>query len=301
MEDGGSGEWRHRGGDPWLLGAHVSVAGGLSRAVERAGSLDATAVQIFTGQPQRWAEPELSPGDAEAFREAVRESSIRVVASHDSYLINLASPDDELLGKSLASFRAELHRCERLGVDFVVTHPGNATDGDREAGLARNAGAVGAALADSSGEVEVLLETTAGSGTALGASFQELAELLEAIPAPERDRVGVCLDTCHVWAAGYDLRSAYDGVVREFDRVLGLDRLRLLHLNDSRHSLGSRRDRHADIGQGELGRGPFAAVMRDSRLTRVPRVIETPKGDDHTARDRENLGRLRRWGRRGRR
>lgn len=295
--DGESEDWRAREDDPWLVGAHVSVAGGPSRAVDRARRLDATAMQIFTGQPQRWADPELSTEAVEAFRDAVQESPVGVVVSHDSYLINLASPDRELFRKSLASFSAELERCRRLGVDFVVTHPGNATDGNREAGIGRNAEALGSALADSAGQVTVLVETTAGTGTSLGWRFEELAELIERVPLPERERVGVCLDTCHAWAAGYDLRGAYEDVVAEFDRVLGLELLQLLHLNDSRHPLGSRKDRHADIGGGELGEEPFGALMRDSRLVDVPRVIETPKGDDHTGRDRRNLGLLRRLGR----
>ena len=271
----------------------MSIAGGLDRAVSRATELDATALQIFTGQPQRWADPGLGEADVEAFRSAVEESDIQVTVSHDSYLINLASEKEDLFEKSERAFRSELDRCVRLGLDYLVTHPGNATGGDRPEALRRNADALARAIADHPGPTTVLVETTAGSGTALGWRFEELARLIEAVPAPQRERLGVCLDTCHAYAAGYDLREDYRGVMEEFDRTIGLDRLRLFHLNDSRHPRGSRKDRHADIGEGELGDAAFAALMGDRSLDRVPRVIETPKGDDATARDRANLGHLR--------
>lgn len=275
------------------LGAHVSIAGGLDRAVERGREIDATALQIFTKQPQRWAEPELTDQDVEAFRRALEESAVGVVASHDSYLINLASEKEELFRKSEAAFRAELARCVRLGVDYLVTHPGNATGGDRDAALLRNARAVAEALAEEPGPTVVLLETTAGSGTALGWRFEELAALLEAIPDAVSDRVGVCMDTAHVFAAGYDLREEYGAVMEEFEATVGLDRLRLVHANDSRAELGSRVDRHAHIGEGELGKEGFRGLMRDPRLADVPRVLETPKGDDATESDRRNLAALR--------
>ncbi|MFB6240978.1 MAG: deoxyribonuclease IV, partial [Gemmatimonadota bacterium] len=254
---------------------------------------DATALQIFTGQPQRWADPGLAEEDVRAFRAALEESEIQVTVSHDSYLINLASEKEELLEKSERAFRSELDRCVRLGLDYLVTHPGNATGGDREEALERNAGALARAIADHPGPTTVLVETTAGTGTALGWRFEELARLIGSVPEPERGRLGVCLDTCHAYAAGYDLREDYEGVIREFDRTIGLERLRLFHVNDSRHPLGSRKDRHADVGEGELGDPAFAALMSDRDLDRVPRVIETPKGDDARARDRANLGRLR--------
>jgi deoxyribonuclease-4 len=262
--------------------------------VERGEAIGATALQVFTKQPQRWAEPELDDDEVDRFRRAVGGSDVRVTAAHDSYLINLASEKPDLLDKSRAAFRAELERCVRLGIDFLVTHPGNATGGDRPAALRRNARAVAEVLGEVEGPTRVLLETTAGSGTALGWRFEELAELLDRIPADLRPRAGVCLDTAHVFAAGYDLRGDFDGVIEEFDRTVGLERLRLLHLNDSEAPLGSRVDRHAHIGRGELGEEGFRPVMRDPRLRDVPRVLETPKGDDATASDRRNLETLRR-------
>lgn len=276
------------------LGAHVSVAGGLAKAVERGRAIEATALQVFTKQPQRWAEPDLADEEVEAFRSALEASPVRTVASHDSYLINLASEKPDLLEKSEAAFRAELARCVRLGIDHLVTHPGNATGGDREAALERNARALGDALAAVPGTTRVLVETTAGSGTALGWRFEELADLLAAVPGEVADRLGVCLDTAHVFAAGYDLRADYEGVMAELDRTVGLERLELVHVNDSRAGLGSRVDRHAHVGRGELGEEGFAGLMRDPRLREVPRVLETPKEDDATAADRRNLAVLRR-------
>ena len=275
------------------LGAHVSVAGGCPNAPGRAADLDAAVLQIFTKQPNRWAEREVEDAEREAFRAAMETHGIRTAAAHDSYLINLASPDEALFRRSVKAFEAELDRCVRLGVDVLVTHPGNATAGPREAAMRRNAEAIAAALEAHPGDTRVLLETTAGSGTALGWRFEELAALLELMPPAGRARTGVCLDTAHVFAAGYDLREDFDGVLDELDRVVGLDRLGLLHLNDSKAPLGSRVDRHAHIGEGALGEAPFGAALRDARLARVPCVIETPKDGDAEATDRRNLARLR--------
>ena len=276
-----------------LLGAHVSTAGGVANAVPRAVEIEATAIQIFTKQANRWAEPILDPGQVAAFREGVAAAGIRFTCAHDSYLINLATPDPVLRDRSYESFRAELERCRQLALDAVVTHPGNATDGEVERGIEQNAELIGRALAEVEGPTKVLIETTAGTGSALGSSFEQLAALRARIPEPLRSRVGVCMDSCHVFAAGYDLLSRYDEVMEEFDRVVGLEHLGLFHLNDSQKPLGSRRDRHTDIGEGTLGDEPFRRIMNDPRFAAVPRVLETPKGDDHTAADRRNLARLR--------
>jgi deoxyribonuclease-4 len=277
------------------LGAHVSAQGGAQNAPARAAEIGAVVFQLFTKQPNRWAEPVLSSATGDAFRNAREEFGIQAVASHDSYLINLASPDPALWERSLACFRGELERCEVLGLEYLVTHPGNATDGDVDAGIHRNALGLTRALEASPGVTRVLLEITAGSGTSIGATFENLAAIRAGVPEPHRSRVGVCFDTCHVYAAGYDLVNDYEAVWESFDRVLGLDRLWLFHLNDSRHPLGSRKDRHADIGEGALGEDPFRRIMRDARFTDVPKVLETPKGEDGVAADRENLARLRRF------
>ena len=276
-----------------LLGAHVSTAGGVRNAPLRAEEIGATAIQVFTKQPNRWAEPVCGEEDVRGFTGGVRERGIGFTNSHDSYLINLATADPALRDRSLASFKAELRRSVELELDAVVTHPGNATDGDRFRGLAQNAALIEEALAEVPGRTLVLLETTAGAGTALGATFEELAEMIERVSPEHRARVGVCLDTCHVYSAGYDLVGDYEGVVANLADSVGLERLKLFHLNDSQCPFGSRRDRHAEIGEGSLGDAPFRRIMTDERFAMVPKVLETPKGDDHTAADRRNLARLR--------
>lgn len=274
------------------LGAHVSTRGGVDQAPARARALDAAVLQLFTKQPNRWADRSVAPEMAERFRAARAESGTRWCVSHDSYLINLASPDPALWNRSLASFRAELERCAALGIEAVVTHPGNATDGDVRRGIDDNARGLARALADVPG-VRVLLELTAGSGTSIGATFENLAAIRQGVPAPERARVGVCVDTCHAFAAGYDLVSDYDGVWDAYEAVLPLSTLELFHLNDSQHPFGSRKDRHAGIGEGTLGEDPFRRLVRDDRFARVPKLLETPKGDDEVTLDRHNLALLR--------
>jgi deoxyribonuclease IV len=280
-----------------LLGAHVSTAGGCRNAPARAAEIGATAIQIFTKQPNRWAEVTLSDEECDLYRGGLHTHGVSYANAHDSYLINLASPDPVLRDRSLAAFRAELLRAERLGLDALVTHPGNATDGDPARGLAQNAALIEQALEEVGGTVMVLLETTAGSGKVLGARFEELAEMIERISPALRHRVGVCLDTCHVWAAGYDLVGDYEGVFARLGDVIGLDRLRLFHLNDSVAPFASRRDRHAAIGEGTLGEEPFRRLMTDERFAAIPKVIETPKeGEDPkdlVTLDRRNLAKLR--------
>ena len=278
---------------PDELGAHVSAEGGVEHAPGRAAEIDAVVLQLFTKQPSRWAEPKIDERAADAFKAARAEHGIEVAGAHDSYLINLSSPERRLWRMSQRSFQAELERCALLGLDFLVTHPGNATDGDLEAGIERNAEGVTESLEAVEGPTRVLLELTAGSGTSVGGSFESLRAILDRIPETQRQRVGVCFDTCHAYSAGYDLVGDYDGVWSRFDEVIGLDRLGLIHLNDSKHPLGSHKDRHETIGEGTLGVEPFARIMRDPRLRRVPKVLETPKGDDPVVADRANLDLLR--------
>ena len=194
--------------------------------------------------------------------------------------------------RSLVSFTSELRRCEALGLDALVSHPGNFMD-DRDEGLARNAAAIGIALGTVPGRTRLLMEMTAGTGTSLCSSFEEMAMLLSLVPAEVRPRVGVCVDTCHLFAAGYDVVNDYDGVWDRFDDVIGFSLLGMLHLNDSKMPLGSRRDRHELIGKGCIGTGAFQRVMTDPRMTSVPKVIETPKLDDATRTDRRMLKLLR--------
>lgn len=278
---------------PDEIGAHVSTRGGLDQAPARAAALDATVLQLFSKQPSRWAEPKLDEAAIASFRAERAAHRIAVAASHDSYLINLSSPDRRLWRISQKAFASELDRSARLGIDFVVTHPGNAVDGDLRAGIERNARGIVESL-EATGEGPcVLLELTAGGGSSVGGSFEALRDLLDAIGPRFAHRMGVCVDTCHAYSVGYDLVGDYDGVWAAFDRVIGLDRLRFLHLNDSKHALGSRKDRHAAIGEGTLGKEPFRRIVLDERLRRVPKVIETPKGDDEITLDRANLALLR--------
>ncbi|MDQ2931254.1 MAG: deoxyribonuclease IV [Gemmatimonadota bacterium] len=262
-----------------LLGAHVSAAGGLPAAPPRAGAINATAMQIFTKQGNRWAERECDDAERDAFRAALALTAVEVTIAHDSYLINLASPDDMLRRKSIESFVCELKRCASLGLTYLVSHPGNFMD-DRESGIARNAASIAESLARAPGDTVLCLETTAGSGTALGATFEELADIVARVPEPYRSRIGVCVDTCHIYSAGYDLVRAYDDVWARFEQALGWDRLRVMHLNDSKTPFASHRDRHALIGFGSLGEEPFRRIMTHPRLAAVAKVLETPKLDN---------------------
>jgi deoxyribonuclease-4 len=275
------------------LGAHVSTAGGVANAPGRARDIDAVVLQLFTKQPSRWADPKVDDETAEAFRRERKQHRIVSAGAHDSYLINLSSPERRLWRMSQRSFAAELQRAARLGLDWIVTHPGNAVDGDLEAGLERNARGVSESLEAVPDAPRVLLELTAGAGRTVGASFEHLRAIIDGVPEPLRDKLGVCVDTCHAYSAGYDLVTDYDGVWARFDEIVGLDRLGLIHLNDSKHPFASRKDRHEAIGAGTLGFEPFRRLMLDERLRAVPKVLETPKGDDGLTADRDNLSLLR--------
>jgi deoxyribonuclease-4 len=278
-----------------LLGAHVSTQGGVHTAPERGLRIGATAIQVFTKTPNQWREPDIAEPVVREFRNRLAESDIRAVVSHDSYLINLASPDPTLSRRSTTSFTAELRRCLALGIGAVVSHPGNYID-DRETGLERNARNYSQCLR-AVPTVMLLIEGTAGSGTALGSSFEELSELRERIAPEVRDRVGFCLDTCHLFSAGYDLATGYDEVWNRWDRLVGRRHLRCMHLNDSKTPFGSRRDRHELVAEGSLGAEPFRRIMRDPRFAGMPKILETPKGKDLVTNDRRMLRRLRAYAR----
>ena len=273
-----------------LLGAHISIAGGTHEAPARAKRIGATAMQIFTKMANRWAERACEDEECKSFRAALADTQVTRISAHDSYLINLASPDETLRARSFESFLSELKRCEALGLDYLVSHPGNFMD-DRASGIARNAESIGAALEAVPGRTMILMETTAGSGTSIGSSFEEMAQLIRLVPGKVRRRVGVCIDTAHIFAAGYDISGDYEGVMRRFDDVIGLRRLRMMHLNDSKAPLGSRRDRHELIGEGAIGERAFRHIMNDPRLARVAKVIETPKHEPDVT-DRAMLERL---------
>jgi deoxyribonuclease IV len=284
------------------LGAHVSTQGGVATAPPRARAIGASALQLFTKTPSQWKEPVLGADEVARFRAALARAGIRAeaVVAHDSYLINLASPDRRLRERSMRCFVGELTRCCALGVPWVVSHPGNYID-DRAAGFERNARGYADCLVAVPGEVGVLIEGMAGAGTALGATFEELRALRDALPAAVRGRVGFCLDTAHLHAAGYDVAGAPEEVWERFDTEIGLALLKCLHLNDSKAAPGSRLDRHEWIGEGAIGAEPFRRLMRDPRFRRMIKVIETPKGDDPVRHDRRMLRRLRAYARGGHR
>ena len=278
-----------------LFGAHLSVAGGLHNAVSAAVALKCDTVQIFTKNANQWAGKPLDPGEIATFRRAVAEAKLQYPTAHDSYLINLAAPDESLYRKSIAAFTTELERAESLGLSYLVTHPGAHTGSGVDAGLARVVSALDEVHARCRGfGVKVLLETTAGQGTTLGATFEELATLLNGVRDP--DRLGVCFDTCHVFAAGYPLstESEHATTFERFDELIGLSRLKLFHLNDSVKPLGSRVDRHAGLGLGKIGLEPFRRLVTESRFQATPMILETPKEDDEgNPMDPVNLGILR--------
>ncbi|GAC1479946.1 MAG: deoxyribonuclease IV [Gemmatimonadaceae bacterium] len=249
-------------------------------------------MQIFSKQASRWAERVCADDECLAFRTALAATDVRFSCAHDSYLINLASPDHALRTRSVDAFVAELQRTDALGLDAIVSHPGNYMD-DRASGLARNADAIAEALSRAPGRPVVCLETTAGTGTSLGTTFDELAAIIEQVGPSHAARLGVCLDTCHMFSAGYDLRGDYDGVMARLGNTLGVDRVLVVHCNDSKTPFNSRRDRHELIGDGSLGIEPFRRILNDDRLAHAAKIIETPKGDDHTATDTRMLNLLR--------
>lgn len=275
------------------FGAHMSIGGGVSKAFARGEQVGCEAMQIFSKSDRQWVAKPIPPEEVALFRAEQARTGIGPVVVHDSYLINLAAPADELWEKSIAAFAEELQRCELLNIGFIVTHPGAHTGSGEEAGLRREADALNRLFeAGVGGDTVVLLETTAGQGTTLGNRFEHLAQLFELVPHPKR--LGVCVDTCHLFAAGYDLRTpeTYAATVAEFDRLIGVSQIRCFHLNDSQKDLGSRVDRHSHIGQGFIGLEGFRLLVNDPRFHQLPMIIETPKGDD-MAEDIENLTLLR--------
>ncbi len=264
-----------------ILGAHQSIAGGYYRAVERASSHGCDCVQLFTKNANQWAAKNITPGEAQQFREALDGLNIRHPIAHDSYLINLASPDRHLWRKSVDALTVELRRAETLGIPYVVTHPGAYTSSSVAAGLRNVVRAINYVHSPSRKlRCRCLLETTAGQGTSLGWQFEQLAQIIDG--AKEPDRLGVCFDTCHVFAAGYPLGcSDYETTMTAFDRLVGLERIQAFHLNDSRSDCGSRVDRHEHIGRGKLGLEPFRLLLADPRFRNVPMYLETPKGEQN--------------------
>lgn len=292
-----------------LFGAHMSVAGGLYKAVEAAVALQSQTLQLFTHSPSQWSVSPAASGKAkvrwqakpldedavQAFRRALSSSGLKYATAHDSYLINLASPDDEVRSRSIAAFTNEIDRAERLGLTYLVTHPGAHMGSGEEAGLDRVVAALDAIHADRpEAKVKVLIELTAGQGTSLGHRFEHLGHILQGVK--QTRRLGVCFDTCHALAAGYSLdptNGDYDRTFDEFDRVVGLKKLLVFHVNDSKKPLGSRVDRHEHLGRGHVGIETFRRLVNDPRFAKLPMILETPKEDGDTEMDPVNLATLR--------
>jgi len=292
------GRGPHRSGNPAaavpFVGAHMSIAGGVQNAIFEAARHRCRAVQIFSKSTNQWAARRLTEDDVDAWRAALAWHPMLPLV-HDSYLINLASPDRAILGRSRGSFLEEVGRCERLGIGYLIFHPGAHMGRGEDEGLNRIAESLDWVCERAQGSsVMLLLETTAGQGTSLGHCFEHMARIIERVRMPER--LGVCVDTCHILAAGYDFRTpaGYEAVFSAFERVLGLDRIRCFHINDSKKGLGSRVDRHEHIGKGFVGARAFGLLMRDPRFAGVPKILETPKENDM---DRKNLAILRRLAR----
>ncbi len=278
-----------------LLGAHMSIAGGYYKAARAAAELGMDTVQLFTKNNNQWRAKPITDEDVRLFQEAMSESGLKIPCAHDSYLINVASPKDELWQKSLDALVIEMERAEALGLAGVVMHPGSFVDSTEAGGLKRIIRALDEAIKQTRGfAVEFWLETTAGQGTNLGHRFEHLATLIEGVK--DSARLGVCVDTCHIFAAGYGLRTKkeYTATIAEMDDVIGLDRVRAFHLNDSKKPQGSRVDRHDHIGEGELGLEPFRFILNDRRFAKLPMYLETKKEDrDGEAMDVANLSTLR--------
>lgn len=259
------------------IGVHVSIAGGLDRAVDRAVERHCDLFQIFSRSPRGWSSKDLSPDDVERFQTKMKASGMALAVDHMPYLPNLASPKEEVYSRSVDLLTAELNRCQWLNLPYLVTHLGSHLGSGWETGKKRIVDALDVALSAANRDVMLLLENTSGTKNSMGSSFEEIAAIIDAVGTGSA-RLGVCLDTCHLFAAGYDLRTKGDlrETLEQFDHSVGLDRLKLLHLNDSRGTLGSRLDRHEHIGLGEIGVGGFREILQDEFLRNLPMILETP-------------------------
>jgi len=272
-----------------LIGAHMSIGGGLFNSLYSGKELGCTTIQIFTKSANQWKAKELIPEDIEKFKQAQKETKISQVVGHDSYLINIGSNDKELLQKSRDALLLELTRSEKLGLPYLVMHPGS--NPEEKEGIKKIADSLSWVHSKSkSYEVKICLETTAGQGNTLGYRFEQIAQIIDL--TKEKQRLGICYDTAHTFEAGYDIRDkkAYAETFKLFDKIIGLNRLRVIHLNDSKKDLGSRVDRHEHIGKGFIGLEGFKFILNDKRFEKIPKILETPKEGDW---DKKNLATLR--------
>ena len=272
-----------------LLGAHMSISNGLGNAVRNGKAIGCTAVQVFTSSPQQWKSKPVTEEMAADFKAAKAETGIEHVVSHDSYLINLCAEDPAKREQSIGGMKGEIERCAKYGIPYVVSHMGAHTGRGVVEGLTGVVESVARVLDETPDTVTILMETTAGQGSALMSRFEELASVLEAMNGHER--LGICLDTCHIFVAGYDIRSeeTFNQTFAEFDRLIGLSRLKAIHCNDSKKGLGSKVDRHEHIGIGDLGEEPFRLLVNDERFAQIPILLETEAADNGHERDLAKL------------
>ncbi len=270
------------------LGAHMSAAGGLENALLIAKNAGCQCVQLFSANQRQWHAKPVSDEQVEVFRQTYQSSGLADLVVHASYLINLAATNVETHKKSVNALREELGRCERLGIDYLVLHPGAHMDAGETKGIEKITESLNRVLTNGWAG-QLLLETTAGQGSSVGCRFEHLAEIRAGLERPEK--VGVCMDTCHVFAAGYDIRSpeGYRQTMKDFDQTVGLKHLKVLHVNDSKTAFGSRVDRHEHLGKGNIGKSGFANLVNDNKLNKLPLILETPKGTSPGGRDYDKL------------
>ncbi len=273
-----------------LLGAHMSIEGGLKNALERGASIGCSTIQIFTKSNRQWFAKEIARKEVEAFKEAQKNTGIAPVVAHCSYLLNLGSPREELQKKSVTALATELNRCSLLNIPYLVLHPGSRLKSDLNVCIEKIAHNLDAAFAKSNGITMVLLETMAGQGSVVGSTFEEIAKI-KAL-TKEKKRVGVCVDTCHIFSAGYDFttKEMYKKLWDHFDKTIGIKNLKTIHINDSKKELGSRVDRHAEIGEGTISTEGFKLLLNDKRFFDIPKILETPKASLQD--DKKNMSRL---------
>lgn len=272
-----------------MFGAHMSISGGFDKALERGGEINCQTIQIFTKNSNQWKAKEITEKDITTYQNLFNKLQITPVVAHDSYLINLASPDPDLHKKSLEAFFLEMVRCEKLKIPYLVFHPGAHIGSGEKAGLKKVAQSINLLLKRGKGfKVSLLIETTAGQGTNLGYKFEHIGEIIKMVK--QKKYVGVCLDTCHIFAAGYDIttKKGYKKTFKAFHQIIGIDKIKVIHINDSKKELGSRVDRHEHIGKGYMGLEPFRFLVNDKKFTSIPKILETPKGPDMKE-DVENL------------
>ncbi|UCF35111.1 MAG: deoxyribonuclease IV [Phycisphaerales bacterium] len=279
-----------------LFGAHLSIAGGLQNALYAGRDIGCDCVQLFVKNQRQWNAASLLPGQIEAFRAAQRETGLMPLLAHAGYLLNLASPVAQMRRRSKTALLDELRRCEALGIDGLIFHPGSAKGDSEQVALRRVATGLNEILRKTEGfRTRLLIENTAGQGANIGHRFEQIATIIDRVEQPER--VGVCLDTCHLFVAGYDFRTAegYRGVMEELDTVMNVALIKCVHVNDSKGRLGSRLDRHEHIGKGQIKKSGFAHFVNDPHFARIPMILETPKGKDGRGVDYDklNLKRLR--------